>query len=207
MGLTPDLSAWFLALFLTSLGLSWGWFKLRRAVRRVPVPRDGCVVRIRTADGLYRARFLGAEKEGLRLSAPLSRGHYAPIRVGERLVIEGTSARGALLFDCDVLERRAEPCELLVSMPSDVRVSERRMSPRQAFEPPEPAQLDGSRAELLDLSAFGARVRKKPAPAKGQRVLLSEATRVGSVAGWVLDSEPISGEARLRFEEPIEVGP
>lgn len=200
-----SLSATFAVVFAVSL-LAAHWFH-RVAVRFRPnlVPAGGSTVRFRSESGAFRAKFIEANEAGWRISAPLSRGVYEPIRVGERLVVEAPHERGALLFETTVVARSVNPHELLLKAPPIVHATERRSTARRRFDEPPTIKVEGRDASLIDLTALGARVRCDCAFVRGERIRIDLPQSAEPKYGWVLDVEGSRTEVllRVRFESTL----
>jgi hypothetical protein len=74
---------------------------------------------------MYRSRFLGADRRGWRFAAPIQRGAFVPLRVGEGLVVEATEGDERLLFRSVILERDADTGEMTMRPPVRVYASQR----------------------------------------------------------------------------------
>lgn len=183
---------------------------LLRNGRRVPAPAVGVQLRLKSPSGVYRARLLRAEKGGWWLSSPLQRNAYVPLRVGESLVVEAPSSVGAMVFHTEVLERDATTHQFRVRPPREVREVERRLEYRHKSFLGRPFKANGEPAELVDLSASGARFLTLAAAAKGDDLRLELPEPFGTVVGWVLETEPASlgsrtgSLVRVRLATPLE---
>ncbi|MEQ1934606.1 MAG: flagellar brake protein [Fimbriimonadaceae bacterium] len=172
------------------------------------VPPDvGATLRIRAASGMYRSKLLSIEGSVWRISCPLSRNHYVPLRPEENVTIEAPVAHGVYLFKTQIHSRDEATHELLLSIPVGLKVTNRRMDARRVTKMD--VRLEGEPAAFADLSPFGARVFTNRPCHVGERVQL-DFNNLRTYA-WVLDFSPTKvGESyreavRVRFEESISI--
>lgn len=181
--------------FVGALGLSWLVVRLARPFRAPVAPTPGSVLRLRTDSGIYRSRFLGVGDSGWRISAPLQRDRFVPLRIGGRVLAEMSCGGGALVFRTSIAARDGDSHELVLMPPSNSHHVERRQHARR-FGDSARVAVDGEAAELLDVSAGGVRVRTPRPLRRGDRVRLDLASE--EVYAWVLGAEGTT--ARLVFE-------
>ena len=158
-------------------------------------------IRLRTEDGMYRSHFVRRTESGRWVvSAPLRRDSYVPIRIGEKLTAEAPMPGGVILFRTVVSDRDEKTHQLVLEIPAQVHIRERRESERETFFPPKECQLNGQSAELINLSAKGALVKSKRGVLPGDNVNLQLQTGEDSKVGYCLDSEhdTFRGEAGKR---------
>src|SRR4051794_14678642 len=103
-----SLILFFAAGFGISLGLAWLFVQIVARLRKQPVPIPGSILRIRAGSGFYRSHVLDSAGSVWRISAPLQRDAYVPLRVGEEVVIEAAAKNGALLFRTQIVARETD---------------------------------------------------------------------------------------------------
>ncbi|MEQ1822755.1 MAG: flagellar brake protein [Fimbriimonadaceae bacterium] len=168
-------------------------------------PEIGATIRIRATTGMYRAKLLNVEANVWRISCPLSRNHYVPLRPNEAVTIEAPISQGVYLFKTSIQARDEETHELTLAVPSGLHATNRRNEPRIVSD--EKVYLDSEPANLADISTFGARVFTNRRCHIGERIQVE--LRGMRIYGWVLDFAPTRvGETyreavRVRFEESI----
>jgi c-di-GMP-binding flagellar brake protein YcgR len=153
---------------------------------------------------MYRAKLVAIETDGWRVTSPLRRNHYVPLKVGDRLTVEAPVTNGVYLFKTEVISISEEDHELTIAPPESGAVPlNRREEPR--LEHPEIVRMDGAPAQLVNLSAHGARLRTHLRYQRGDRARLDLGGSI--IYGWVLDVWPtklgdaFQEEVRVRFEE------
>lgn len=201
-----QLSLLFLAAFAVAAGLTAIVSAVGRHRTAGLVPPENAGLRIRASSGMYRSRFLGAGPSGWTFAAPIQRDAYVPIRVGEQLTIEASSANGMLLFQTEVIERDADTHQVTVAPPHRVSRIERRQARRFPEYKGVSALLDGRAATLCDLSEYGARLETDAEVRAGERVELRLDGAREPIVGWVLEATPQGRGrliARIRFEDPV----
>lgn len=173
------------------------------ARRRFAPPTVGTTLRIRAHAGVYRSKLLALEGDFWRISVPLQRNHYVPLREGERITIEAPVKGGVYLFKTVVHRYDENRNELAFEVPPLTRPRERRSETRRTRH--EEVLLDDSPALLVDVSRNGAKLRVSRRVPLGERIKLR--LPEGMVVGWVIDVAPLrSGEGdllRVRFETPL----
>ncbi len=171
--------------------------------RRRVSPAIGTTLRIRAHAGVYRSKLLAIEGDFWRISVPLQRNHYVPLRDGERITIEAPVKGGVYLFKTLVRCFDEDRNELLFEVPVLTAPRERRLEPRRTRY--EEVLIDDSPALLVDVSRHGAKLRVNRRIPLGERIKLR--LPEGMVVGWVIDVAPIrTGEGeylRVRFETPL----
>ncbi len=182
-------------------------FFLTRPKSKTVPPELGATIRIRATSGMYRAKLLAIEGNLWRISCPLSRNHYVPLRPEEAVTIEAPISQGVYLFKTLIHSRDENSHELLLTIPSHLSATNRRNEPRKPSN--QEVRLEGEPSNLADLSPFGARVFTNRPCHIGERVQLDFAGQ--RFYAWVLDFSPTKvGESyreavRVRFEESISV--
>ncbi len=200
-----------LLVFAATFGASYlvVWFS--RGLKGSAVPIEGGAVRLKCTHGVYRSRFLGVSSAGWRLTAPLSRDSYVPLRPGDELVLEAPVVGAALTARTRVVSRDADSHELMVARPSRTHRLERRET-RRLLEPNGVScTLEGSEAAIVDISRFGARLDCSAAVGSGERVRLDLQWFEEPVFAWVLEVLPVEGSrgrrtlCRVRFEDGVSL--
>lgn len=194
-----------LVVFGASCAVAFGVAALLRRWRRPFVPPVNAKMRVRTADAIYRCRFVGEGTDGWAFSAPLQRDNYVPLNVGQTVSCEVTTDVGVVVFEARVKGRRTDPPAIVLAPPRDVRNLNRRTDERKAVLGKNEISVDGTPATLLDLSRGGAKLRMRRAPVRGARVGLTLPSGESVIAD-VLESEPSLGGAvvRLRFLSDLD---
>ena len=194
-----------LIVFGASCAVAFGIGLALRRWRRPWVPPANAKMRVRTADAIYRCRFVGEGTDGWAFSAPLQRDNYVPLNVGQTVSCEVTTDLGVVVFEARVKGRRTDPPAIVIVPPRDVRNLNRRNDERRPVDGKNEIMVDGVPGSLLDLSRGGAKLRMRRAPVRGARVGF---TLPGgeSIPADVLESEPSLGGAivRLRFLADID---
>lgn len=197
------LIAFLVAAFVFSALLAY-WITGRRS-RPAARPEPGTTLRLRGTGGMYRAKLLACEESLWRISCPLSRNSYVPLRVDDRLTVEAPVEQGVLIFRTTVGGRDDENHELLLVAPAEVKVTDRRSEKRRPVDTP--VTIEGDEARLVDLSSLGARIVTNRTCHVGERVRLELSE--GLMYGWVLDFWPTRSadsyrdSVRVRFEEVL----
>ena len=176
----------------------------RKTVQSAP-PEVGSIIRLRSVGGVYRSKLVGVEQGVWRISCPIARSHYVPMRAGEPVTVEAPVTGGVYLFKTEIAGRDRETHELMLEPPPILRKSDRRNEARapKAGE----ATIEGESAALVDLSRLGARILTDRPCHIGERVRLE--LEDSMVYAWVLDfaptkiGEPYRECVRLRFEEAL----
>jgi hypothetical protein len=172
--------------------------------RRLP-PKPGTTLRIRAHSGVYRSRLLTTDDNLWRMSTPLQRNHYVPLREGEPITIEAPVAGGVYLFKTTVLHSDADRNELSFLVPPLTAPRNRRQEQRWIRQVP--ITLDDAPATLVDVSRLGARVKTSQRVKLGDRVKLKLSE--GLIVGWVIEAwptksgDPYAEVLRVRFETPL----
>jgi hypothetical protein len=184
-----------------AISISWLFLRLAEVHRVRSEPPVGSTLRIRAASGIYRSQLERLEACYWTISAPLQRDHYVPLRVGEELVIEAATDRGALLFRGEVVERRSDPHVLVIQRPKRIHAVDRRDHRRWPHMQGAALSVEGEHASVVNLSEGGARLQTSLRVKRGERVRIDMPCG-REVFGWVLATE--GNEHRIRFEELIE---
>ena len=202
----------FVALFCAAILVACAFTRLATMGKRRLPPLDAHTpMRLSTLSGVYRARLVTADANGLVLTAPLQRDHYVPIRPGERVSVEAPVPNGVVLFRTTVTERRSEPHEVCLASPKEVHFSDRRHEARDKRWAGFKITLNGHRAELLDVSPHGAKVLCETRVATGELCLLTLPQPLGQARGWALECTPAAfGTSqgtviRFRFYEALKL--
>lgn len=178
----------------------------RKRVRLRVMPEVGATLRLRSTSGVYRSKLIGLAPDAWTLSAPLSRNHYVPLRVGDRVTVEAPVRGGVYLFKTTISDRTTDEHELRILPPMNVLPRDRRELKR--YERHEPAKIEGQPAFLVDISAWGARLKALSRFKPGERIRLD--LEDGMVFAWVLECWPTRhGDEwkeviRVRFESALD---
>lgn len=197
--------AFLLVSFTVSALIAYALTEMRARKRCTP-PEVGTTLRLRAASGMYRSKLLAVDSSGWKISAPLSRNNYVPLRVDEVLTVEAPVPGGVYLFKTAVIGRDGETHELTLQAPLNVAPQDRRAVRRCSRD--SAVTLDGVRGVLVDISPLGARLKTEHHVAPGDRVRLD--LPEGRMYAWVLDSWPTRHgdewreNVRLRFEATHE---
>jgi c-di-GMP-binding flagellar brake protein YcgR len=163
----------------------------------------GTTLRVRAHAGVYRSKLLALDGDFWRISVPLQRNHYVPLREGERITIEAPVKGGVYLFKTVVHRFDEDRNELVFEVPPLTAPRERRSEARRSRH--EEVLIDDAPALLVDVSRHGAKLRVTRRIPLGDRIKLR--LPEGMVVGWVIDVAPLrSGEGdllRVRFETPL----
>lgn len=174
--------------------------------RPVPNPTLGSTLRIRGTGGQYRAKLLGYDNLTWRISCPLSRNNYVPLRVQDKLTVEAPMEDGVIIFRTQVTSRDEENHEFLLAAPENPTVTDRRSEKRKPIAGV--ASIEGETGELVDISSLGARILTNRPCHVGERVRVE--LNGGMIYAWVLDFWPTRAEGyretiRVRFEEVLTI--
>jgi hypothetical protein len=201
---------WFAGLLAVSVAVSWLFTALRERGRRRVSLDLGAPLKIRANLAVYRSRLLSAGSKEWAFDAPLQRDAYVPLPVGESLTVESGTPKGLIRFKTTIVGRDPRAHSLLVEPPRDVLLVERRAERRKVLGDPEPAEVDGNPAILLDLSEGGAKVWVQGPIARGERLSVGIIGLSEPIYAWALEAwpAPMRGDrgmaARLRFEDPLD---
>jgi len=170
-------------------------------------PKLGSNLRLRGAGGMYRAKLLGIDEQAWRISCPLSRNSYVPLRIDDHLAVEAPVENGVIIFRTHVSGRDEETHELLLAAPDSIAVTDRRNEPRRPAKGL--AHIEGEEAALVDISTLGARILTNRPCHVGERVRVEFNENL--IYGWVLDFWPnrspdsFRESVRVRFEEVLPI--
>lgn len=173
--------------------------------RSRPQFKPGQAVRIRTSDGMYRARFVGANDQGYLFSAPIQRDRYVPLRAGEKLTVEVASPAGMYRFRTEVLGRNSESREIQVALPESIHFEDRRQQKRVRGGERQ-VLVEEDSGWLADIAAQGVCITMDKPVRQGERIRVDLEGKEPAFA-WVLECEPNTGPGkgkhriRARFEE------
>lgn len=194
------MTAW-LQLFLTMAAtLTLSWCVARLVTRRRPAEartlglEPGHRLHLVTAGGSYRCTYLDDSRAGLKVSAPLSRDVYVPLRVGETVVAQCPVSEGLVTFRTEVIDRDAETHTFVLRRPGAFRRTDRRTEPRIALD--RFVTINGHEASLVNASLHGLCVRtwERFSPGDWVEVSLGQGSPVA--CGWILATAPSSMDGR-----------
>lgn len=202
-----------LSVFVASVLLGYLWYRVRFGVQASkPILMPNMAVRIKTSSGMYRSRFAGESGSKLRFESLLSRQSFVPIRVGELVTIEAATNQGIVLFRSRVVEREEATHDLVIERPKEISHVDRRDAARFPCNDMEvTVKLDGLSAQLIDLSAKGAKLRTRCEYKKGERVSIEFPWQSTEIGAWVIDiasaglGENACSVLRIVFEEPAKL--
>jgi len=199
-----ELVGYFAILFAVAVGAGY-WVSQRKLGRPVKTLPEGCVVRVKSGNHLYRSRFVEADGIGWVFSAPLSRDRFIPLTIGERIVVETSRPEGLLVFETEVLSRAMHPHTFTVRAPDCLRAENRRREARIAGDAWPEVWLGPTPGRLLDVSGSGARVLASRRIEIGTPVSLRLECAPEPVEATVVGCETFCKEStlRLRFLHPI----
>lgn len=181
------------------------WLTELRKGKLIP-PAEGTTMRLRAPAGMYRSKLISADPKGWKISAPLSRNHYVPLRVGEQLSIEAPVDGGVYLFKTVITARDNETHELVLQPPTHIAPRDRRDVKRCPRN--EDVLVEGQTGHLVDISSLGARLKTAKRYVPGDRVRLE--LPEGLMYAWVLEAWPTRHgddwreNLRVRFEATHE---
>ncbi|HVT10913.1 MAG TPA: flagellar brake protein [Fimbriimonadaceae bacterium] len=190
--------------FAVAVAAAWLFVKVALHFRQKLIPPVGSILRIRATSGSYRSTLMKLGGSVWTISAPLQRDSYVPLRVGEEVVIEAASSRGALLFRSTIVARHTQPHSFTIRRPEKIHQVERREHKRWPHLAGESVKLEGQNGRIIDLSEGGARIQSAYRTHKGDRVRL-DLPWGEAIYGWVLSAE--GNETRMRFEDLMELRP
>ena len=179
----------FIALFGTSVGVSWLIHSWKRPILAPPIV--GTRVRLRRGASVSVCRVLGRQGRCWKLSAPIIKAGVTPLRPSDSYLACYTTDQGLATFFTRIVARQfGEEPVILIKAPYRVNYSERRAAERKAFLPGVPVCLGPIKnCELRDISARGALVNcPGPLPAGGTATLEVKGVRV---AGAILSCERV----------------
>ncbi len=168
-------------------------------------PTENAKVRMKTSDALYRCRLISHSDTEWVFSAPMQRDMYVPIRVGETVNCEVVGNEGLIIFQSQIIARRAGEAAIVVAAPKAVSVENRRDNDRREGIPMD-VVVGGKTGSVMDLSPGGAKVRIRGFEREGNIVRIDlpfGESRGATVVDSKNDHE--GSIIRLRFDEPILV--
>ncbi len=171
----------------------------RNGSRRTYCPVHGDVVRITCEGKVARCRFIERVGSVWRLSPPLSRDSEMTAPVGSPVAGSVGAPGGVVTFRTQLLSIDAQSNSLSLTAPRRTFLSDRREKPRQFGGGK--VVVEGKSAELLDLSAWGARVKAEYRAKRGERVRVDFPSSQEPVFGWVLEVQEMT--LRVRFEDAL----
>lgn len=190
--------------FLASVAGSYTLTRLGMR-RRAVAPRIGTTLRLRARSGVYRSKLIRVDGDLWRISTPLQRNNYVPLRVSEPVTVEAPVPGGVYLFRTSISEQDTDRQELTFLAPALAKPTDRRSEPRWIRS--DTISVDDFPGMLVDLSKHGARLKSSCRARLGDRVKVR--LPEGMIVGWVIDAWPTRpGDAfshilRVRFEAPI----
>lgn len=205
--LTLELTALFAAAALAAYIIHRAPWKKPRTLELA----DGLQLRLRSPNGMHRTRILAQTERGWRISAPLNRDAFVPIREGESVTVETPTENGLLYFRTHVAGRDVDSHTLEIERPQQWFSSERREAKRLADVNTLSVRLEDTDARLLDLSEHGMRLLVTGRFARGERVGLTVSWTPEPIFAWVLEAKPAAVgqrqgvDLRLRLEEPLDL--
>ncbi len=199
-----ELIGYFAILFAAAAGMGY-WVSQRRLGRPIKALPEGCVVRVKSGNHLYRSRFVESNQEGWVFSAPLSRDRFIPLTIGERIVLETSRPDGLLVFETVVVSRAMHPHTLTVRSPKELRPVNRRREARILGDAWPEVWLGPTPGRLLDVSGSGARVLAGRRIEVGTPVTVRLECVPEPVEATVVGCETFCKEStlRVRFLQPI----
>ena len=199
----------FILVFGVSLVASFGLHSMRKPFRKKLEIEPSTMIRLVGAGGVYRCHYLSHDRKGVRVSSPIQRDHYIPLRVGEQMMVQVPQAGGLLVFRTTIIERDADAHEFLLSSPEGVRNIERRSEHRDTTVEGQDVVFNGEPATLLDISAGGAKVLTQIEIDAGDQVRIQLHSNLGEAYGWALESTASQRDrrparaVRVKFQIPL----
>jgi hypothetical protein len=196
--------------FVLAVGLATLLSAVTRRFKPARLLQPGDTIRVKTVSCVYRCRVESVRGSQVHISAPLSRNHYVPLRIGEQVGVEITNKDGVVAFRSEILQRLHDGRELVLAAPHDVFRYDRRQYRRYSYGGGRQIRVDDIPTELIDLSNGGCKFRTWGDFKTGERVHISLPWMPGHVPGWILEGKlwragtPTVNEYRAVFEEPIE---
>ncbi|MBS1700711.1 MAG: flagellar brake domain-containing protein [Armatimonadetes bacterium] len=168
-------------------------------------PVENARTKMKTGSALYRCRLLSYNDTEWVFSAPFQRDVHVPIPIGADVTCEVVAEGGLLIFQSQVIARRADQKAIVVAAPMKASLEERRQGDRRDDVPME-VVVGGKNGSVMDLSPGGARVRIKGFEREGNIVRI-DLPSGESRGATVVDSQNdgIGSTIRLRFDEQITV--
>ena len=177
-------------------------YAMMRKPRFVLEPNS--TIRLKTSSGAYRSRVAGSSKKGLMIYAPLQRDAYVPLREGEVITCEVPVRDGVWTFSTPILERDLDLHLFTLRAPVSPRKSDRREDKRISTELS--MAIEGEVGVLKNISPCGARIETSAQLVRGDRVRLDLPFLDEPLFAYVLSIEDAINQARVRFEETLELG-
>lgn len=197
---------YFSLVFIVSMGAGWlaTSFATKRRAQKLPLPNGS--LQIRSDHKVYRSSFLERTDRGWRISAPLARDSYVPLRNGEGISVIAPAEGGVYRFKSSIVERYESDHSFLIAAPSPSHFLNRREESRIRFSSPPEIELEGSQATLLDLSTWGAQIESRQKFGRGERLKLRLPGADADVYAWALEAVQGGSRVRVRFEEALDIG-
>lgn len=201
--------------FILSLGAGYLVTMFRQKNKRhfVNQVELNAPVRLRAASGVYRTRLLERSTEYLEFSAPIQRGHFVPLRVGDELIVEAPVDHGVVVFEVTVTQRCSESKSFRTTKPEAPTTVNRRVDHRTRLMEGVTASLNADSAKIIDISTSGGRFSSLSRFEPGEVVKLKIDSIHANLLAWVLECVPTSLQdrqgymVRLRFTEKLPTIP
>jgi len=201
----------FAATFVGSLGLAYGFTRnkiqrRKQVLEHVP-PDTG--IKLRSVSGLYRARIQSTSKKEIVISSPMQRDYFVPLRVDEEVTIEVPVERAVMTFRTKVIGRDPDSHTFTLAMPDAPTMVNRRQEIRSSRYAGEQVFLNDEWAELIDVSASGARVVSFFRAEAGDVVRVVIPQFGANQLAYVMECLPETidsrqgNQLRLRFLDPL----
>ncbi len=190
------------ALFVSSVGIAYASFSLSRKRKLACLPKPGQMIRMRGLSGFYRSRFIAAGDKVWEISLPVQRDNFVPLRVGEEIVVEASTPKGALIFRTKVFGGEVGPSRIQILAPANPQLVERREYARDPKFKGEKVKVDSLAARVIDYSQGGICLQSARTLNRGDQVRIELPWQEEPVDAWVLDSEGL--KVRLRFSQLTE---
>lgn len=184
-------------LFIGSMGVAFGSMSMLKKRKLRAIPESGSMIRLRGLSGFYRSRFLAAGDRVWEISTPVQRDNFVPLRMGEEIVVEASTPKGALIFRTKIFGGEGAPIRIQILAPQNPQLVERREHTRDPKFAGEKVQVDQLAARVLNYSAGGICIQSARKLSKGEQVHIEMPWQSDPVDAWVLESEGL--KVRLRF--------
>lgn len=195
--------------FGLSMGLSY-LITYRRRVLPIGLPvEENTSCRLVGPGGDYRSYYLRATRKGLVFSAPLHRDNFVPLRVGEKVMVQAPAENAIITFRTEIVGRDPETHEFLLAKPERIRRVDRRAELRDTTLAGEAVEINQEPGELVDLSAYGAKILTATPVLPGDTVRLELPFEYGTAYGWILEATPaafgphLGHTVRIKFNAPL----
>jgi len=168
-------------------------------------PLENARVRFKTPTNLYRSRLLEFNDTEWIFAAPLQRDSFVPIDLGTEVVCEVVARGGLLIFKSVVIARDADQGSLTIKAPESPKLSDRRDSIRRV-DLPFDIHIGGFKAELMDISTDGARIKINGFQKEGKTLEVDLGNGEHRIA-TIIDSKlnEFGSILRVRFDRPVTI--